>query len=40
MKGPFGAAVATLKRMQWKICEHDPFLWYMHDGRIVDPRRV
>ena len=40
VKGPFGAAAATLKRMQWTICEHDPFLWCMHDGRIVDPRRV
>ena len=40
VKGPFGAAVATLKRMQWTIIEHDPFLWCMHDGRIVDRRRV
>ena len=40
VKGPFGAAVATLKRMHWTILEHDPFLWCMHDGRIVDPRRV
>ena len=40
VKGPFGAAVATLARMQWTILEHDPFLWCMHDGRIVDPGRV
>ena len=40
VKGPSGAAVATLARMQWTILEHDPFLWCMHDGRIVDPRRV
>ena len=40
VKGPFGAAVATLKRLQWVILEHDPFLWCMQDGRIVDPRRV
>ena len=40
VKGPFGAAVAILKRMQWTIVEHDPFLWCMNDGRIVDPRRV
>ena len=39
-KGPFGAPVATLKRMQWTVLEHGPFLWCMHDGRIVDPRRV
>ena len=25
---------------QWTILKHDPFLWCMHDGRIVDPRRV
>ena len=31
VKGPFCAAVATMKRMQ---------RWCMHDGRIVDPRRV
>ena len=23
--------------VQWTILEHDPFLWCMHDGRIVDP---
>ena len=40
VKGPFGAVVATLKRMQWTTLEHDPFLWCMRDGRIVDPRRV
>ena len=40
VKGPFGAAVATLARMQWTIFEHDLSLWCMHDGRIVDPRRV
>ena len=40
VKGPFGAAVATLKRLQWVILEYDPFLWCMQDGRIVDPRRV
>ena len=40
VKGPFGAAVATLKRLQWVILEHDPFLWCMQDGRVVDPRRV
>ena len=40
VKRPFGAAVATLKRMQWTILERDPFLWCMLDGRIVDPRRV
>ena len=40
VKGPSGAAVATLARMQWTIFEHDLFLWCMHDGRIVDPRRV
>ena len=40
VEGSFGAAVATLTRMQWTIFEHDPFLWCMHDGRIVDPRRV
>ena len=38
--GPWPAVVATLRRMQWTILEHDPFLWCMHDGRIVDPRRV
>ena len=37
VKGP--AAVATLKRMYWTTLEHDPFLWCMHDGRIVDPTR-
>ena len=26
--------------MQWTILEHDPFLWCMHDGRIVGSRRV
>ena len=40
VKGPFGAAVATLARMQWTILEHDLALWCMHDGRSVDPRRV
>ena len=40
VKGPFGAAVATLKRLQWVILERDPFLWCMHDGRVADPRRV
>ena len=38
VKGPSGAAVATLKRMQWTILEHDPFLWCVHDGRIVAMR--
>ena len=40
VKGPFGAAVATLKSMYWRILKHNPFLWCMHVGRIVDPRRV
>ena len=40
VKSPVGAAVATLKRMQWTILEHDPFLRCLHDGSIVDPRRV
>ena len=40
VKGVFGAAVATLKRMQWTVFEHDPLLWCMHDGRVVDPRRT
>ena len=30
VKGPFGAGVATLARMQWTP-EHDPFLWCMHE---------
>ena len=30
VKGPFGAAVATLARMHWTILEHDPFLWCKH----------
>ena len=40
MKGRFGELFATLKRMQWTILEHDPYLSCTHDGRIVDPRRV
>ena len=40
VRGVFGAAVATLKRMQWTVFEHDPLLWCMHDGRVVDPRRT
>ena len=40
VKYPFGAAVATVRRMQWTILEHDPFLWCMHDTRIVDLRTV
>ena len=40
VKGSFGAVVTTLKRMQWIVFEHDSFLWCVHDGRIVDPRRV
>ena len=40
VKGSFGAAGATLKRMQWTTLEHDPFQWCMHDGRTVDPGRV
>ena len=30
VKGPDGPAVATLKRMQWTILEHDPFLCCMN----------
>ena len=32
VKGPFGAAVATLKRMQWTILEHDPYAGRAHRG--------
>ena len=39
VKGPFGAAVATLARLQWTILERDPFS-LVHDGRVVDPRPV
>ena len=39
-KGPAGTAVATLVRLQWTILEHESFLGCMHDGRVVDPRRV
>ena len=34
------AAQTQQRRMQWTILEHDPFLWCMHDGRTVDPRKV
>ena len=27
VKRPSGAVSATLKRMQWTVSEHDPFLW-------------
>ena len=32
--------MANLTRMQWTILEHVPFLWCIHDGRIVDPMTV